>query len=611
MLAFVRSALPGSAFLAALLLLTAPAGAQVTVEVNGSAVDFASAPIVQDGRVFVPLRGVFERLGASVDYSNGTINASGNGRTITLQIGSTQATINNQSEIIDVAPFIIGSSTYVPLRFVSQALGANVDYDNSNRVVSIRLSGAPSDVSYVAPANDDDVDIAPPPIPVYEQPELASPNEIWQPGYWAYGDYGYYWVPGTWVEPPQPNYLWTPGYWRWNNDRYAFTNGYWATAVGFYGGVNYGAGYYGNGYVGGRWENNTFRYNTYVSHVNTTVVQNVYVDRTVIVVNTTAPRTAYNGGPHGIVARPQPEQLTVARAPHINMTPAQNEHLVVAGQDRRLLATVNHNAPPVMAVAHPLTAANPAPEAVPVTSADRVAPHAAPVRVAPAAPVRVAPAAPVRVAPVAPVRVAPVAPVRVAPAAPVRVAPAAPVRVAPAAPVRVAPAAPVRVAPAAPVRVAPVAPVRVAPVAPVRVAPVAPVRVAPAAPVRVAPAAPVRVAPAAPVRVAPAAPVRVAPAAPVRVAPAAPVRVAPAAPVRVAPVAPVRVAPAAPVRVAPAAPVRVAPAAPVRVAPAAPVRVAPAAPVRVAPAAPAHAAPPQAVHPPRAGEPHPEIKPTP
>ena len=54
--------------------------------------------IIQDGRVFVPLRGVFEQLGASVVYSNGTIDANGNGRDISLQIGSTQATVNGQPQ---------------------------------------------------------------------------------------------------------------------------------------------------------------------------------------------------------------------------------------------------------------------------------------------------------------------------------------------------------------------------------------------------------------------------------------------------------------------------------------------------------------------------------
>ena len=260
-------------------LMTLAADAQVEVTVNGSEVDIAPAPILQAGRVFVPLRGVFEQLGASVVYSDGTINATGNGRDISLQIGSTQATVNGQPQTIDVAPFIAGESTYVPLRFISEALGDSVSWDDANSIAAIDTGGGPAD--YYTPGTASYVDTAPPPIPQYDQPPVPAPDEIWQPGYWAWGAYGYYWVPGTWVAAPQTGYLWTPGYWQGNDaPGFHWNPGYWAISIGFYGGVNYGAGYYGNGYDGGRWQNDRFRYNTYVTHVDTTIVNNVYVDGT-------------------------------------------------------------------------------------------------------------------------------------------------------------------------------------------------------------------------------------------------------------------------------------------------------------------------------------------
>ena len=368
------------------ILIAAPASAQVTVTINGGAVNFAPAPIISAGRVFVPLRGVFERLGASVVYDSGTINATGNGRNISLHIGSTEATVNGQPQVLDVAPFIIGASTFVPLRFVSEALGAGVDWDDTNRVVAITLAGASQSYVGVAPPSGTYVGYAPPPIPVYEQPDDPAPNEMWQPGYWAWGAYGYYWVPGTWVEAPQTGYLWTPGYWSWNSGGYVWIPGYWGTAVGFYGGVNYGAGYYGSGYVGGQWSGDTFRYNTYVSRVNTTIVQNVYVDRNVYVNNSTT-RTSYNGGPSGVQAHPTPQQLAVAKAPHLAMPAAQRQHIQTAAQDHRLLANVNHNHPPVLAVAHPLAPDNRPAGFVPVSASDRVNPQtkAPPAFAAPAA----------------------------------------------------------------------------------------------------------------------------------------------------------------------------------------------------------------------------------
>ncbi len=113
----------------------------VTVVVNGQAMNFAQPPIVRAGRVFVPLRGVFQQLGASVVYSNGQINATGHGRTISLTIGSTQATVGGQPETIDVAPFIVGATTFVPLRFISQALGAAVNWNDSTSTVTITGRG--------------------------------------------------------------------------------------------------------------------------------------------------------------------------------------------------------------------------------------------------------------------------------------------------------------------------------------------------------------------------------------------------------------------------------------------------------------------------------------
>jgi len=125
----------------------------LSVTVNGQPATFNPPPIQRAGRVFVPLRGVFEKLGASVVYEGGVINATGNGQRISLKIGSTQATVNGQPRTIDVAPFIIGASTYVPLRFVSEALGAGVNYDASNQIVVLTTNGsAPAAAAASTPA---------------------------------------------------------------------------------------------------------------------------------------------------------------------------------------------------------------------------------------------------------------------------------------------------------------------------------------------------------------------------------------------------------------------------------------------------------------------------
>lgn len=136
------SALAATALLASsAAALPARAAGPVSVTLNGNPLTLNPAPTERAGRVFVPLRGVFENLGATVVYANGTINASGRGHSVSLRINSQTATVDGQQQTLDVAPFIIGASTYVPLRFVSQALGATVNYDGANRVVALGTNG--------------------------------------------------------------------------------------------------------------------------------------------------------------------------------------------------------------------------------------------------------------------------------------------------------------------------------------------------------------------------------------------------------------------------------------------------------------------------------------
>jgi len=198
------------------------------------------------------------------------------------------------------------------------------------------------------------VNLAPPALPVYAQPICPGPNYIWTPGYWAWGGYDYYWVPGTWVVAPAVGLLWTPGWWGWGTGGYFWHAGYWGPHIGFYGGVNYGFGYYGHGYEGGYWHGNSFYYNTAVSHVNTTVIRNVYVNRTVVN-NVTVNRVSYNGGRGGITARPTTQEDTAMRERRMGPVGAQVTHQNVAQQDRANFYKSNHGVPATAAVARPAT----------------------------------------------------------------------------------------------------------------------------------------------------------------------------------------------------------------------------------------------------------------
>src|SRR5580658_10859299 len=92
------SALAGALVIATAGLVPALADGPVSVTVNGSPINLNPAPTERAGRVFVPLRGVFENLGATVVYDNGNINATGRGHMISLHVGSQQATVDGQQQ---------------------------------------------------------------------------------------------------------------------------------------------------------------------------------------------------------------------------------------------------------------------------------------------------------------------------------------------------------------------------------------------------------------------------------------------------------------------------------------------------------------------------------
>jgi hypothetical protein len=174
------------------------------------------------------------------------------------------------------------------------------------------------------------VSIAPPELPVYEQPVLVDDGAIWTPGYWAYGPDGYYWVPGAWEQPPDAGMLWTPGYWRWGGGGYRWNAGYWGATVGYYGGIDYGYGYSGRGYDGGRWEGGHFRYNTAVSHINVTSIHNVYSQPPATRGGTS--RVSFNGGRGGNSSRPTAGETAAAHAQHSPATPTQAERRETASR---------------------------------------------------------------------------------------------------------------------------------------------------------------------------------------------------------------------------------------------------------------------------------------
>lgn len=133
-------------FLGLLVALLAPAvwAQPIQVVLNGATVNFDQPPAMIEGRLMVPLRGIFEALQAEVLYDAPTrsIKATKGPTVVELALGSRQASINGRPVYLDVPAGTLGGRTMVPLRFVSEALGAEVKWQGATQTVFIEDGGS-------------------------------------------------------------------------------------------------------------------------------------------------------------------------------------------------------------------------------------------------------------------------------------------------------------------------------------------------------------------------------------------------------------------------------------------------------------------------------------
>lgn len=117
----------------------------VGVKLNGEMLSFDAEPFIENDRVLIPLRGVMEELGAEVEWDGQTrtVSVAAEGVSIQLVIGENTAKVvktvdgipAEETVELDVAAKLVNDRTFVPVRFVSETLGANVDWDNDLRIV--------------------------------------------------------------------------------------------------------------------------------------------------------------------------------------------------------------------------------------------------------------------------------------------------------------------------------------------------------------------------------------------------------------------------------------------------------------------------------------------
>jgi len=160
-----------------LLLLVALTGtalaatSPVRVFVDGTEVQFPDQkPVINaDNRTLVPIRFISEALGAEVEWiaPTRTVKINYQGKTILLEIGLKQALVGTSVVTLDTKAELINNRTMVPLRFVSECLGAKVEWDEENQAVYIYKAGYVKDEDLV----DSDLIIVTPPL-------ADNPNKI-------------------------------------------------------------------------------------------------------------------------------------------------------------------------------------------------------------------------------------------------------------------------------------------------------------------------------------------------------------------------------------------------------------------------------------------------
>ncbi len=127
---------------------TTPSAAKTPIVIlDGQQMQFEVPPIVENGRTLVPLRAIFEAMGAQVDWNNATqtVTATRGSTTVVLTIGSTSPTVNGQAWPLDVPAKTVNDRTLAPLRFIGEALGGTVTWDEAAYTVNMKSPAAAVD----------------------------------------------------------------------------------------------------------------------------------------------------------------------------------------------------------------------------------------------------------------------------------------------------------------------------------------------------------------------------------------------------------------------------------------------------------------------------------
>ena len=109
----------------------------IRVFYNGSELEFDYRPQAINGRIMVPVSGIFKYLGINVNWDpdTKTVNAWNEETSISFVIGSNRAIVNGQERILDVPAMAINGKTMVPVRFLSDSMGYNIVWVQASNIL--------------------------------------------------------------------------------------------------------------------------------------------------------------------------------------------------------------------------------------------------------------------------------------------------------------------------------------------------------------------------------------------------------------------------------------------------------------------------------------------
>lgn len=115
---------------------------KIKVTVGGEKIETDVEPVMYNDRILLPVRAVFEKIGADVSYDSSSkkITAKKGKTTVTLTVGKNSMTVNGKKKTIDTAPIVKDNRTLVPIRACAEAFGLDVEWNTDTYTAKIKMA---------------------------------------------------------------------------------------------------------------------------------------------------------------------------------------------------------------------------------------------------------------------------------------------------------------------------------------------------------------------------------------------------------------------------------------------------------------------------------------